>query len=96
MTNMINRIAFIVWRFFAFLFFGISVWFFFGVLLTGTYAPTFKMSDPPKVWEVLWDLRGVVVLPAIYMLPGLLFWWFGSLFKRKLQSQRNEVGVVSK
>ena len=91
---MINRIAFIMWRFFAILFFSISVWMFFFVLLKGTYAPIIDMRDPPKTWEVLWELRGVVVGPVIYMLPGLLFWWFSLLFKRKLQTERDKVRGV--
>jgi len=90
---MINRVAFIMWRFFAFLFFGISIWMFFTLLLKGTYAPIIDQRDPPKTWEVLWDIRGVVVGPIIYMLPGVLFWWFSSLFKRKLQNQGNKVSL---
>jgi len=91
---MINRIAFIMWRFFAILFFGISIWFFFSVLLKGTYAPIIDMRDPPKVWEVLWDLRGVAVGLVFYLLPGLLFWWLSLLFKRKLQNQGGKMGGV--
>jgi len=89
-TKIIDRVSMVVWKLFSFLFFGLGIWVFLNLLLKGEYYPSseFSQFNPPKAWEVLWDLRGVVIAPAFFLLPGALFWWFASLSKKEVASKR--------
>ena len=53
------------------------------VLLNGKYNPDLEPGHYLKIWEVLWDIRGLIIGPAPFFLLGVLFRWFASLTKSR-------------
>ena len=53
-----DRIAFVVWSFFSYLFLVWGAWMFFNLLIFAEYYPgsEYNLGNQPKVWEVLWEI----------------------------------------
>ncbi|KAA9129679.1 hypothetical protein F3N42_15050 [Marinihelvus fidelis] len=56
----------------SYLFFGLGLWFFLYFLLFGRYLPSGGMGYESRVWQVLWELRGLVIVPAPFVLIGMM------------------------
>lgn len=69
----VDRVGFVLWSFFAYVAFGLAAWFFLHFLLFAEYVAPTEYGRGLKVWHVLWDMRGLVLLPGIFVLFGLLF-----------------------
>jgi hypothetical protein len=76
-----RQFAFVVCRLLAVLFFAFGALMVFVVITTGKYVPGPDLSADPSIWAVMWDARGFVLLPAFYILPGVVLWWLSSLSK---------------
>ncbi|KAA9129653.1 hypothetical protein F3N42_14915 [Marinihelvus fidelis] len=59
------------WTAASYIAFAIAGWFLANILVMGVYQPTEGLGHSPKVWQVLWDLRGLVLLPAPFILLGI-------------------------
>jgi len=95
-VKIIDRIAFVTWSFFSYLFFGFSILVFLFFLFNGKYNPELEPGRYLKIWEVLWDIRGLVIAPAPFLLLGLLFRRFGSQSKSSDQAGKSVSNAVGK
>ena len=87
-----DRIAFVVWSFFSYLFLVWGIWMFFNLLIFAEYYPgtEYNLGNQPKVWEVLWELLTTLALvSAPWILLGLLFRRFASQSRTNRFDKRN-------
>ncbi len=94
-----DRIAFVMWSFFSYLFLAWGTWMFCYLLFYGEYFPSaeYNLGNAPKIWEVLWDIfRALFFGPALWILPGLLFRRFALQSKTNRFDKRNTRFSVGK
>jgi len=85
-SNIIDRIAFVMWSVFSYLFLALGAWMFCYLLFYGEYFPSagYNLANAPKIWEILWDISSALLFgSAPWILLGLLFRRFA------LQSRTN-------
>ena len=97
--KIIDRIAFVMWSFFSYLFLAFGAWLFFRLLFNAEYYPgsEYNLGHGPKLWRVLWDVfRALVFGPAPVVMIGLLFHRFALRSKTNRIDKSNPSSFVGK